>query len=510
MADKNRKTPPGPPGPPHKGPHGPWPSVFPPDGHRPPHPGYPPRWNDTEPVIGVRPWENCCDGESECVCVTSGDVVRWDDISSAVVENSAAWNQGGGDDSWKTSADNWNSTYVTVEENSAFWTSAYQMVENIDSGRLEDLYNLVAQTSSFLESYKGLRYVATKKEEIQGFGTSGSPLQLSEDVRASLRSLNKLIVDLYVNAIIDPQKRKWVSQDQVDELYSWIEDHDKLFWETNPNIEHDGRRPDGVFDQLEKIWKILKSHGGIVYRAGKWISIDHDVISVSGMDPVRWDKVADIVEEKADYWTSAYETASAALEIAEKTEEKIKGIEDVVDNVSAKVEKIDKTLNSVIDDIDSTSGNWNSAYDTVYANSANWDFAYEVISDSATTWNAVTDIVSESGDYWNEAYDLSKQTAETVEGLVETVSDLSESATLWNSAYHIVEDLNSSAELWNSTYETVSITSAELVDAKDVVQENSAYWSSGGREEWVYAKNMDYTNYSAYADQKKIYFNFSN
>lgn len=507
MADKNRKTPPGPPGPP-KRPHGPWPSVFPPDGHKPPPPGYPPRWNDTEPVIGVRPWENCCDGESECVCVTSGDVVRWDEISSAVVENSAAWNQGGGDDSWKTSADNWNSTYVTVEENSAFWTSAYQMVENIDSGRLEDLYNLVAQTSAFLESYQGLRYIATKKEEIQGFGTSGSPLQLSEDVRANLRSLNKLIVDLYENAIIDPQKRKWVSQDQVDELYAWIEDHDKLFWETKPNIEHDGRRPDGVFDQLEKIWKILQSHGGIVYRAGKWISIVHDEISVSGMDPDRWDRVADLVEEKADYWTSAYETASAALEISEKAEEKVEELAEVVDNVSAKVEKIDQTLNTVIDDLTATSGNWNSVYDTVYANSANWDFAYEAISDSADTWNAVSDIVSESGDYWNEAYDLSKQTAETVEGLVETVSDLSESAKLWNSAYHIVEDLNSSAELWNSAYETVSSTSAELVDAKDVVQENSAYWASGSKEEWVYAEDMNYDNYSGYNEEGKIYFNF--
>lgn len=373
MADKKRKTPPGPP----KRPHGPWPSVFPPDGHKPPPPGHPPRWNDTEPVIGVRPWENCCDGESECVCVTSGDVVRWDEISSAVVENSATWNQVGGDDSWKTSADNWNSTYQTVEENSAYWTSAYQMVENIDSGRLEDLYDLVSKTSAFLESYQGLRFVATKKEEIQGFGTSGYPLQLSEDVRANLRSLNKLIVDLYENAIIDPQKRKWVSQDQVDELYAWIEDHDKLFWETKPNIEHDGRRPDGVFDQLEKIWKILKSHGGIVYSAGKWISIVNDVISVSGMNPEKWDQVASEVEANSEYWTSAYDIANEALELA------------------------------------------------------------------------------------------------------------------------------------TSTTDTVASTSAELVDAKNVVQEYSAYWTSGGREEWLYAQNMDYTNYSAYADPKKIYFNFS-
>ena len=78
-------------------------------------------------------------------------------------------------------------------------TAVDQMVENIDSGRLEDLYDLVSKTSSFLESYQGLRFVATKKEEIQGFGTSGYPLQLSEDVRASLRSLNKLIVDLSVS-----------------------------------------------------------------------------------------------------------------------------------------------------------------------------------------------------------------------------------------------------------------------------------------------------------------------
>ena len=376
MADKKRKTPPGPPGPP-KGPHGPWPSVFPPDGHRPPYPGYPPRWNDTEPVIGVRPWENCCDGESECVCVTSRDVVRWDEIASAVVENSATWNQGGGDDSWKTSADNWNSTYLTVDENSAYWSSAYQMVQSIDSGKLEDLYDLVSKTSAFLESYEGLKTIMTDPDYIVGTGTSASPLTLSNRVKTDLTDLNSLIASLYENAKIDNKKRKWVSMTDLDEILSWLEDHDKLFWEVKPGIEHDGKKPDGVFDQLEKIWKILQSHGGIVYRAGKWISIYHDEISVSGMNPERWDAVSDEVENNAEKWTSAYYTADEALEIAQ------------------------------------------------------------------------------------------------------------------------------------DTHDTVSSTSAELIDAKNVVQEYSAYWTSGGREEWVYVSGMNYENYTDYAGDKKIYFNFS-
>lgn len=504
MADKNRKTPPGPPGPPK----GPWPSVFPPDGHRPP-PGYPPRWNDTEPVIGVRPWENCCDGEDECVCVTSADVVRWDDAASTIVENSAAWGKTSADDSWKTSAGSWSSTYVTVEENSAFWSSAYQMIDSIDSGKLENLYDLVSKTSAFLKSYEGLKSVITDKDYIVGDGTSASPLSLSKRVKTDLTDLNSLIASLYENSIIDSKKRKWVSDADLEEIVAWLSDHDKLFWEVKPGIEYKGRKPDGVFDQLEKIWKILQEHGGIIYQPGKWIQIDRDVISVSGMNPPRWDAVASIVEEHAEQWSSAFETASAAMEIAQKAEEKVEDLSEVVDNVSAKIEKIDKTLNSVIEELDATSGNWNSVYDTVYANSANWDFAYESISDSADTWNQTSEIVADSGDYWNEAYELSQQTSETVERLAETVEDLSESAKLWNSAYHIVEDLNSSAELWNSAYETVRLTSAELVEAKDVVQENSAYWSEASHDHWGYAKEMNYENYSGYNEQGKIYFNFS-
>lgn len=240
-----------------------------------------PCWNDTEPVIPGIPGHGCCSGESWAVPVTSGDIDRWDQTWSAVSENSAAWSSTSADDSWKTSAAGWSSTWETVSSQSAAWSSAFTFASSFDSSSVETVERIVSDSSSFLAEHSAAPGIWTNEQYITGAGTESDPLDVSDRVKSDLTDLNSLISDLYVDATIDPSKRRWMSEASLDEIYAWLEDHDKLFWEVKPGIEGpDGSRPDGVFDQLEKLWGLYGSSQDlwkfISEASGAWQSGSHE------------------------------------------------------------------------------------------------------------------------------------------------------------------------------------------------------------------------------------------
>ena len=130
MAVNDKRFPPRPTGMPYQYPGGPWSSMLPPhhkeDGKwpRPPMP-----WrNDTELAIELHPWEECCGGEDPCMCITSGEVAKWNDVHDLVSANSASWG-GEYDDSWKNSAELWEGASEIVQEHSAYWDSLEGQME---------------------------------------------------------------------------------------------------------------------------------------------------------------------------------------------------------------------------------------------------------------------------------------------------------------------------------------------------------------------------------------------
>lgn len=529
MADKKR--------PPH--PHGPWPSVFPPDGGRPPRPWplYPmtPRWNDTEPVIGVRPWEECCDGQDECVCVTSGDVDTWYSVYDTVANNSATWGGASGESGWTASADKWNSTYDTVYDNSAYWTSAAQRADQLDPELLNELSDVLEKSSAFLATYYGLDHVYTKKDVLTGIGTSADPIDLDWKIKVTLDDINDALLQLYKDGDPD-QKKNWVHVSALKGVYDWLEEHDALFWKVKPNIpspyEGDNRKPDGVFDQLEKIWAILRHDGRDIPESANWNSTYITVTNnsarwESSYDTVRnssgdfysvydtvaensgyWNEASGIIATSADEWNSVYETVKdtsgvwnegyeTAKDLERRSEkwdqaaDEIPVIEEKIDDINGKIEDLDSRIDDLEETINERAEVWDDTSDTVAALSGYWDSTHDTVYDNSASWNNASNAIRTSAEKWNSVY--------------ETVSD--ESAN-WNEAYEKANELESSADKWNQTYEVIDSSSGHWDQIAETVEQNSAAWAKDAFK-LQYVENLNYDNYSAYDEPGVIYYNYN-
>lgn len=451
MADQNGNFPPNHP---HH-PCGPWPSVFPYNKDYPgDHPHRPPQqvpgnlwWNDTEPVMGVYPWESCCDSGAadQCMCITSGEVDTWNQTYSAVSENSAAWSEQAPDNSWRTSADNWQSAYDTVSASSGTWNEAYSIASGWNSASLDSLNTIVSATSAFLSTYSASPYIHVNSAYFDGNGSEPDPLTFSRDLQAFYQDVTKAMNQLYLAGQWGEEAyRNWLEKADLNDLYYHLEKIDKLMWDVKPGITSGTKTPDGIFHQLENIWAVLNAPDGDLYLPGEWISIVDRVISVSGMNPELWYETSDVVSANSGHWSegySAYETLS--------------------ENSGSWNDSREKT-----EILSESSGNWDSTHDVVLTNSGKWNETYDVLTDTSANWNA-----------GYEAY-----------------LTLSSNSGRYDEACAKIDEVSEASGSWNSAYDTVN--------------ENSASWSSGSHETWVYEENLDVTNYSAYNAPNTIYFSY--
>lgn len=147
----------------HKHPHHPMP---PPYGYV--DYGFPPsHWhgycfNDTEHAISKEPWEECCDHDDDCVCVTDKDVKNWNSAYSAYTEVSSLLNidfdKFSSFSAVAVSADKWNSNYETVSANSAIWNKAsatdrLSALDYLNSAYWEGASNIVCANSGKWNNY---------------------------------------------------------------------------------------------------------------------------------------------------------------------------------------------------------------------------------------------------------------------------------------------------------------------------------------------------------------------
>jgi len=157
---------------------------------------------DLEPAFVVPPHEPCCpDEKEECVCVTSGDVEKWNETADMLSALSGITPEDldniGSAVSALTSADYWNSTYNTVCAKSANWDSAYNAVtasadiwnSASDIPELTSAINDLSNQISALDKAKASAFF-TDSASIVGDGTSGSPYRVADWARISALNFN--------------------------------------------------------------------------------------------------------------------------------------------------------------------------------------------------------------------------------------------------------------------------------------------------------------------------------
>lgn len=197
---------------------------------------YPHIHGDLEPAFVVRPHEPCCpDEQEECVCVTSGDVERWNDaadmlsaLSGVTPEDidkidtvldltaySARWNSAA--DAVETSAEFWNSTYDTVCANSAVWASAKD-IPQIES----DINDLTSALSALADTKSDKLYF--DPNSISGDGSPGAPYAVRDWV--TNKNLRDDVNDIYHHIIKIPsgtdgyKEERWLFDGEHEMLAS--------------------------------------------------------------------------------------------------------------------------------------------------------------------------------------------------------------------------------------------------------------------------------------------------
>lgn len=123
----------------------------------------PPHWhgyfhNDTERAHCMEPWEQCCPEDEDCVCVTQGDVDRWNVIDSISSLTAVDFDKFSAYSAVATSADKWNSNYDTVSANSAIWNKAsatdrLSALDSLNSAYWEGASNIVCANSGKWNNY---------------------------------------------------------------------------------------------------------------------------------------------------------------------------------------------------------------------------------------------------------------------------------------------------------------------------------------------------------------------
>ena len=136
---------------------------------------YAPTWHrphsDLEVAAVPLPGQDCCgqDPHEECVCVTSGDVSLWNEISALSGLSGIDWDTLYNISGLSASANLWNDNYNTVhtysanwqnkldssafEENSAFWQGASEIVRN--------------NSANWNSAYYSIPQIYTNKENIE-------------------------------------------------------------------------------------------------------------------------------------------------------------------------------------------------------------------------------------------------------------------------------------------------------------------------------------------------------
>lgn len=135
---------------------------------------YAPMWHRTHSDLEVAavplPGHGCCGEPDEyCVCVTSGDVALWNEISALSGLSGIDWDTLYNISGLSASANLWNSDYNTVRTNSAYWSNkldstAFEEISAFWQGASEIVRDNSANWNS---AYSSIPQIYTNKTNIE-------------------------------------------------------------------------------------------------------------------------------------------------------------------------------------------------------------------------------------------------------------------------------------------------------------------------------------------------------
>lgn len=136
---------------------------------------YAPMWHrphsDLEVAAVPLPGHDCCgqDPHEDCVCVTSGDVALWNEISALSGLSGIDWDTLYNISGLSASANLWNSDYTTVRTNSAYWSNKLDSTAfEENSAFWQGASEIVRDNSAYWSSaYSSIPQIYTNKSNIE-------------------------------------------------------------------------------------------------------------------------------------------------------------------------------------------------------------------------------------------------------------------------------------------------------------------------------------------------------
>lgn len=375
----------------------------------------------------------------------------------------------------------WNSTYTTVNAQSASNASVYSVV-NANSAAWA--ISTDAQTLSFDDTTAALTISngnTVSLSSLQG-GNSAAPVNLSE-VAAASSSWNSTYATVLANSA------SW-NADADNQTISFNESAATLSISNGNTISLSAlsSQPTNLSDVIANSAKWNSAYSTTNAQSASNAS----VYSVVNANSAAWDI-------NTDAQTLSFNAATIILTISGGNSVSLSALSSAPVNLT---------------DVSSNSAKWNSAYSTVNANSTQWAVntdAQTLSYNSATavltisSGNSVslsalsstpvnlTDVTANSGK-WNSAYSTvnANSTQWAVNTDAQTLSYNSATAVLTisngnsvslsalSSAPVNLSEIAAASGKWNSAYTTINSQSASNVSVYTTVNANSATWGSGG------------------------------
>ncbi len=377
----------------------------------------------------------------------------------------------------------WNSTYTTVNTNSANWSSLYSTVcaasanYILDGGNTKSNNITIGTNDNFnlnLETANATRMTVTSAGNV-GIGTTTPSAKLQVAGNIAVPSGN----------IFGVTNLDTVTDTTQSYLFGLCRSDVSTFSRFN------GMK---VYNIANAVPYAASRIGFYTDNTGYTASTEHMTVSELGNIGIgittptqKLDVVGNIKASgtltvsggNSDQWNSVYSNINASS--ARR------------DSVYTTTNTNSANWSNAYTSVNANSANGASVYTTTNANSANWSNAYTNVNTNSANWNTTYNTVQTNQSNWTFAYN---QVNSGYLNWNSTYTNVNTNSARWNSTYTTV---NTNSANWSNAYTTVNSISANGSSTYTTVNTNSANWNSTYTTVCAASANWNsvYSNYNS-------------
>ena len=382
----------------------------------------------------------------------------WSDVYSTVLNNSGSWSYDGSD--IKALTGNWNDVYATVSSLSFNWDSAYALLTG-SSANWDSAYTTIQDvSSSFGDSLTWVRSNSSTMY-VDRLGINTDISLLSNNLKLAVQgdtviygNLSSLGTTTLVNVTAN-----------VTDALSVV---NPGFGSLNAIYISQGGPGAGI--KMDNAGSgpmmTLEGNGNVGIGTGtpnEKLTVNgkissNNIIYALGGDSNQWNSSTTLFASSSSLWQSNFVTTSASS----------------------------GRWNTAYNTLTSTSGNWNSTYTSLTANSANWTNTFSVLTANSGVWTSSRNILTANSATWNASYTNLTANSANWTG---TFSVLTANSGAWNSTRNTLTansaswstaytNLTANSSNWNSSFSVLTANSGDWNTTRSAVTANSANWNS--------------------------------